>query len=77
MPLEARPFARIAETLGATEAAVIDRLAEMQAEGTVARVGATCRPNTVGVSTLAAIAAPDWQIDEMARIVGAEPGVNP
>ncbi|WP_341485652.1 Lrp/AsnC family transcriptional regulator [Thioclava sp. GXIMD4215] len=76
LPLEARPFARIAETLGATEAAVIDRLAEMQAEGTVARVGATCRPNTVGVSTLAAIAAPDWQIDEMARIVGAEPGVN-
>lgn len=76
LPLVPRPFAAIAAALGATEAAVIARLAAMQAEGTVARVGATCRPNTVGVSTLAAIAAPEWQIEEMARIVGAEPGVN-
>ena len=40
------------------------------------RVGATIRPNTAGASTLAAVAAPDWRVEEVAAIVGAEPGVN-
>ncbi|OOY13774.1 protein nirD [Thioclava marina] len=75
-PVTPEPFSAIACDLGVGVPRVIARLREMVAEGTVARVGATCRPNTVGVSTLAAIAAPEWQIDEMARIVGQEPGVN-
>jgi siroheme decarboxylase len=75
-PLEPRPFARIAVKLGLSEAEVIDRLAAMQAAGRIARVGATVRPNTAGASTLAALAVPEERIDEVAAIVGAEPGVN-
>jgi DNA-binding Lrp family transcriptional regulator len=75
-PLEPRPFARIADRLGLSEAAVIDRLARMQAEGRVARVGGTVRPNTAGASTLAALAMPAARIEAVAAIVCAEPGVN-
>jgi siroheme decarboxylase len=76
LPLEPRPFARIAVKLGLSEAAVIDRLAAMQAAGRIARVGGTVRPNTAGASTLAALAVPEDRIEAVADIVGAEPGVN-
>lgn len=75
-PLEPRPFAAIGERLGLDEAAVIDRLARLQATGRITRVGGTVRPNTAGASTLAALAVPENRIDEVAAIVGAEPGVN-
>jgi DNA-binding Lrp family transcriptional regulator len=76
LPLEPRPFARIAVKLGLSEAEVIDRLAAMQSSGRVARVGGTVRPNTAGASTLAALAVPEERIEKVATIVGAEPGVN-
>ncbi|MFN4192776.1 MAG: Lrp/AsnC family transcriptional regulator [Tabrizicola sp.] len=76
LPLEPRPFARIAVKLGLSEAEAIDRLAAMQAAGRIARVGGTVRPNTAGASTLAALAVPEQRIEEVAAIVGAEPGVN-
>lgn len=75
-PLHGRPFAKIAEGLGRTEAEVIDRLASLQAAGRISRVGGTVRPNTAGASTLAALAVPEEVIDAVASIVGAEPGVN-
>ncbi|MEZ5912358.1 MAG: Lrp/AsnC family transcriptional regulator [Paracoccaceae bacterium] len=75
-PLRDRPFAVIGEALGLDEAAVLSRLARLRDAGRVARVGATVRPNTVGASTLAAMAVPADQVDAVARIVGAEPGVN-
>lgn len=75
-PLEPRPFSRIAVKLGLSEAEVINRLADMQAAGRIARVGGTVRPNTAGASTLAALAVTEDRIDEVAAIVGAEPGVN-
>lgn len=76
LPLEPRPFARIAVKLGLSEADVINRLAVMQAAGRIARVGGTVRPNTAGASTLAALTVPEDRIEEVAAIVGAEPGVN-
>lgn len=75
-PLEPRPFATIAEPLGIGEAEVIDRLRKFIETGTISRVGATCRPNTVGASTLAAISASESRIEDVARIIGDEPGVN-
>ncbi|WP_333816953.1 siroheme decarboxylase subunit beta [Tabrizicola sp.] len=75
-PLESRPFARIAQRLGLSEAEVIDRLSRMQAMGRIARVGGTVRPNTAGASTLAALAVPEERIEAVAAIVGAETGVN-
>lgn len=76
LPLVAHPFAQMADTLGVSEEDLLDELAKLRANGTMARVGATCRPNTVGVSTLAALSVPEWRVEEVAQIVGAEPGVN-
>ncbi|KGJ05408.1 transcriptional regulator, AsnC family [Paracoccus halophilus] len=76
LPLVPRPFAAIAARLGRDEAEVIDRLCRLQAAGRIARVGATCRPNTAGASTLAALRVPPARIDEVAALAGAEPGVN-
>lgn len=76
LPLVPQPFAAIAKQLGVTEACVIARLHHLQQQGRIARVGATCRPNTAAASTLAALRVPPDRIDEVAAIVGAEPGVN-
>lgn len=71
-----RPFTVMAEALGIDEAEVLRRLSRLHQTGAITRVGATCAPNTVSASTLAAIAVPDWQIEDVARIVNAAPGVN-
>jgi DNA-binding Lrp family transcriptional regulator len=75
-PLVSGPFAEIGKALGCTERDVLQRLTRLSAAGAVSRVGATIRPNTAGASTLAAVAAPDWRIEEVAAIIGAEAGVN-
>ncbi len=75
-PLVPRPFKHIAETLGTTVEDLLSHLKHLQTTGTMARVGATCRPNTLGKSTLAALSVPDWRVEEVAQIVGAERGVN-
>ena len=75
-PLVSNPFAEIGNALDCSEADVLQRLTRLCATGAVNRVGATLRPNTAGASTLATIAAPDWRVDQVAGIVGAEPGVN-
>jgi len=76
LPLVPRPFDAIATVLGVTEAEVLTRLARLIESGAVSRVGAVCRPNTAGASTLAAIAAPEHAVDAVAAEIGAEPGVN-
>lgn len=76
LPLVSHPFAVIGKSLGVFESAVLARLNWLQETGTIARVGATCRPNTAGVSTLAAIEVPEWRVDEVAQIVNAERAIN-
>ncbi len=76
LPLCDRPFAEIGASLGIAESEVIDRLARMQQEARVTRVGATCAPNTVSASTLAAMAVPEERLESVARLVSARPGVN-
>lgn len=75
-PIISRPFEHLAQTLGVTEADVIARLAHQKKHGRITRVGATCAPNIVSASTLAAVAAPEDRIKEVAAIIGEEPGVN-
>lgn len=76
LPLVPRPFAAIAAGLGIAEAEVIARLARLREGGAITRIGATCRPNTAGASTLAALRVPAARVDEVAAVVAAEPGVN-
>ncbi|MEP1932386.1 MAG: Lrp/AsnC family transcriptional regulator [Roseibium sp.] len=75
-PLVSQPFAKIAEQTGCGEAEVLNRLKALQASGRITRVGATCAPNTVSASTLAALAAPVETLERVAEIVGRQPGVN-
>ena len=75
-PLVSRPFAEIAAKLELSEEEVLGRLRRLTREGAITRIGATCRPNTAGASTLAAVAAPELRIESVAAEIGAEPGVN-
>ncbi len=76
LPLVPRPFAAMAETLGLGETEVLARLGRLASVGAISRIGGTCRPNTAAASTLAAVAAPDARIEDVAAAIGAEPGVN-
>jgi DNA-binding Lrp family transcriptional regulator len=75
-PLTPTPYADMARALGVSEGEVLTRLAAMQADGTVSRVGAVLRPNTVGVSTLAAMAVPAERLEVVAALVSAYTEVN-
>lgn len=75
-PIVEHPFDAIAEALGIAPEAVTERLELARRSGRVTRVGATCAPNTVSASTLAAVAAPPDRIEEVATIIGEEEGVN-
>lgn len=75
-PLVPRPFASIAEDLGAAEAEVIARYAAMHGEEKITRIGAVVSPHAIGVSTLAAVAVPAEAVEEAGRRIAARPEVN-
>jgi DNA-binding Lrp family transcriptional regulator len=75
-PLLPAPFEHIAQSLNTDSGTVLQRLRELQEKGAVSRVGAVFRPNTVGVSTLAAIAVPDCLLENVAPVISAFPQVN-
>ena len=75
-PLVPRPFAAIAERLGAREPDVRARLGSLVADGTVSRVGLTFAPGRIGAATLAAMAVPAQRLQEVAALVSAFPEVN-
>lgn len=76
LPLEARPFARLAASLGVSEQDVIDALQALQDGGVVSRVGPVFRPNRLGASTLAALAVPPERLDQVAELVNGYDEVN-
>ncbi len=75
-PLTPTPFAALAARIGGEEAEVIARVARLIDLSLISRVGAVVRPNSVGASTLAALAAPPHRLEEIAEAINAEPGVN-
>ena len=75
-PLSPTPYADMARKLGVTEAEVLARLEALKSAGAVSRVGAVVRPNTVGVSTLAAMAVPPEQLEAVAAVVNGYTEVN-
>ncbi len=75
-PLTPTPYADMARDLGVTEAEVLARLEALKSAGAVSRVGAVVRPNTVGVSTLAAMAVPPEQLESVAALVNGYTEVN-
>ena len=75
-PLSATPYADMARDLGVAEAEVLARLEALKSAGAVSRVGAVVRPNTIGVSTLAAMAVPPEQLEAVAALVNGYTEVN-
>ena len=75
-PLVDRPFAAIAERVGASEQAVLARYQRLARDGIVSRIGVVFRPNTAGASTLVALAAPPERLEEVAAWLSEQPEVN-
>jgi len=75
-PLTPTPYADIARELGVTEDEVLARLKALMTAGAVSRVGAVVRPNTVGVSTLAAMSVPAAELESVAALVSGYAEVN-
>lgn len=76
LPLVERPFAAIAEKLGVDEGTVIEALKVLKENGTLSRVGAVFTPNTVGHSTLAAMAVEPGRLEQVAQLVNGFDEVN-
>jgi DNA-binding Lrp family transcriptional regulator len=75
-PLEGRPFLRVAADLGSSEAEVLAVLADLRDEGVLSRIGPVVRPNSVGASTLAAMAVPSEDLDRVGTLVSRFDEVN-
>ncbi|VAX14173.1 hypothetical protein MNBD_GAMMA24-2657 [hydrothermal vent metagenome] len=76
LPLSTAPFADMAEMLGVSETEVLETLRQKKQAGVISRVGAVFRPNGVGVSTLAAMAVPEEDIERIAEIINSYEAVN-
>ena len=72
-PVDARPFAVLAEKLGIDENLLIERLKEMKTDGTVRRFGAIFDSRRLGYkSTLVGLRIPDEsRIPEVAAVINA------
>lgn len=75
-PLDARPYQVIADRLGVTEDDVIEAYKNLKAQKTVSRIGAIVKPNSVGASTLAAMAVPEEELEDVACVVSDYVEVN-
>jgi len=76
MSLSATPYADMAKQLGVSEEKILESISSLQDRGVISRVGPVFRPNRIGVSTLAAMAIPEKDIECVARIISAFPEVN-
>jgi len=78
IPLETRPFAKIGETLGSSEADVLQRIQRLKAEDKVIRqVSAIFDTKSLGYkSTLVAMRFDEEQLDNGAEVINQHPGVS-
>jgi len=78
LPLDPRPFARVAERLGATEETVIDRLAALRRDGLIRRFGVIVRHQELGycANAMTVWDVPDEAVAEAGRRIAAMPGVT-
>ena len=76
-PLVARPFACLAEELGATEGAVVAAVQQFLAGGLVREISPVFEARALGyVSTLAAMQVPPERVAEVAEIINGYPEVT-
>jgi DNA-binding Lrp family transcriptional regulator len=75
-PLDPAPFDRIARDLHTSTERVLGLYRQLKRDGAVSRIGPVFRPNTVGVSTLAAMAVPSAELERTAAVVNRFVQVN-
>jgi DNA-binding Lrp family transcriptional regulator len=81
MPLVSEPFIVMAQELNqkgfsVTQDDIIKSLESLTERGMVSRVGAVFKPQSIGGSTLAAMAVPESQIEDVAQIINQFTQVN-
>ncbi len=74
LPLVARPYQRIGDSVGLTEAEVIDYLKKWQADGTIRRFGVVVRHHELGYQANAMIVwdVPDHSVQALGERLGAQ-----
>ncbi|MFV1997609.1 MAG: Lrp/AsnC family transcriptional regulator [Acidiferrobacterales bacterium] len=75
-PVTSTPYASLAQELGVSEREVITALQRLKRAGVVSRIGAVFQPKCIGTSTLAAMAVPAGQLQDIARLVSSYVSVN-
>lgn len=77
LPLAPRPFKKLGEELGLSEAEVIDKLKKLKEQGILRHLGASPDSRRLGfVTTLAAVSVPPERAEEVARHIGERPEVT-
>lgn len=78
LPLDPRPYARVAQGLGLSEAEVIDRVGRLLAAGTIRRLGVVVRHQELGYRANAMVvwALPEERVTELGQRIGALPFVT-
>ncbi|MDX1459197.1 MAG: AsnC family transcriptional regulator, partial [Marinobacter sp.] len=76
LPVCERPYEAMSRQLGIAEEEVLERLQLLQDSQVLSRVGPVFEHSRAGASLLAAVAAPDEQLDLVAARVNRAPGVN-
>lgn len=74
--LSPTPYADMAEQLGVNEQLVITTLKGLKDRGFISRIGPVFRPNRIGISTLASMAIPEDELEQVAAIVNSFSEVN-
>lgn len=75
-PLVSEPFGYLARKLNTDVDSLLKRVHALKQNGTISRIGPVFKPNTIGVSTLAAISVPTDKLDYYAQIINRFPEVN-
>ncbi len=75
-PLVPQPYALLAKSIGCQAGELLARLAALQQQGALSRIGGVFAAQTGGAALLAAMVVPPERLDEVAALVSAHPGVN-
>ena len=78
LPLVTEPYAAVGESLGMTEAEIIDRLGRLLADGTIRRLGVVVRHQELGYRANAMVvwALPAERVTELGERIGGLPFVT-
>ncbi len=78
IPLVPRPYAAIAQRLGLSEPALLERMQKLMEAGILRSIAPTLEPHAVGLSasTLVALRVPEERVHEIAAVISSYPCVS-